>query len=153
MAVLANHNIIAKIKFLTRTIAISDKGKVLENDGAGWGVRGNIKESLTPQQAVKLYQDRLELIEQHCPAYIAFKTLLHKLVPQTQRYLVLTAVKHLGNDIDGLWAEMDDRYDMRGRLDLSDCQELVRAYQRYQEQAKEAKPALDKTRKDSAVES
>ena len=148
MATLSKHNIIGKVELLSKSYAVSDKGKTYVNDGRGWKEHGKLKEGVTPSEYLAAHTKRLAELEEHCPSYVTFKKLFKRSAPANLRWMVMEALRTLGSDYDGILSELNDHggYELKDRFTLEDIVELARAYESYQHQLKEAVSAGKITR-------
>ena len=139
MATLSKHNIVGKVELLSKSYAVSDKGKTYVNYGRGWKEHGKLKEGVTPSDYLATHERRLKELEEHCPSYTRFKKLFKASAPANCRWQVMEALRTMGSDYDGILSELNEHagYEMRDRLTLEDIVELVRAYKSYHEQLKE----------------
>lgn len=126
MATLSKHGELGQIERLTYKLAYCSDGQVLRNNGEGWKIWKKCKPGIDPvqhfAQAQANYANKLATQ----PAFAEWRRVLHSNVAFRNRFLVLEAIKMLGNDVDGLWSELNDMANIS--LSLEDCQELVAAY-------------------------
>jgi hypothetical protein len=128
MAKLSAHGVeIGRIELVTRTRAYFQDRTVLENYGYGWKVKGKIKADVDPvthyNQVVKGHAEKLD----KNPAFKKWYTLIIKEPLSFRRYLI-AGLELLSDDLDGLYSELDDNPDTRGRWSLEDLKEYVDAY-------------------------
>lgn len=125
MATIYKHSEIGQIERLTHKLCYCLDGKILRNQGAGWKIYGKLKPGIDPQahfeKARANYAEKLATK----PAFAAWRREVHKYA-FSKRGLLVEMVKTLGNDIDGLWVELNDLCGIHASLD--DCQALVDKY-------------------------
>lgn len=109
MAVLSKHgHEVERFEKLKKRISIRSTGEVLVDRGDGWKMA-----KLKPGATVEGYAARLrKLIEdlpQTRPAFWAYRTAVMSEFPSfAQRVRFLTLQSLLGDDLDGLWSELED---------------------------------------------
>jgi hypothetical protein len=121
----ANGYSLGKLSYLKFDKNYMSNGHILINRGDGWKQYKKVKEGFDPKdvftQAHKAYCEKLDA----CPSLKDFYKLLFDETSLKNRAMVVTAFEMLGNDIDGLWASLDD-YDMR--IELETLQEMADCY-------------------------
>lgn len=137
MACLSKHGReLLRIKTLTANVAYMEDGNVLRNYcGGGWKLWKRVKEGVSPVELSEKRRASLAEDETRRPDYVRFKRQFHDQVPTNLRGLVLEAIKLLGNDIDGLWSELNDT--IRFDVGLEDLKALVDGFDAWQMEAKE----------------
>lgn len=130
MATLYKHGELGQIERLAYKLAYCADGKILRNDGDGWKQWRKCKPGIDPrarfEQAKSAYAEKLSAK----PAFAAWRSLFHELVPFTQRSLVLTAISCMPQDPDGVWSEVNDYLSFAGdSYSIEDICSLCRAYQ------------------------
>ena len=130
MASLSKHGEqLGVIEYITRREAHYANGEILINRGDGWKVKGKVKTHVNPREYYAKRKTKLEDKERRMPAYLHYKTLLYKYVPQTHRWMVNAAVDMMPTDPDGVWSQINDHGDYRYNIDLDEAVELCRAYE------------------------
>jgi len=128
MAKLSAHGVeLFREDLLTKRYAYMSDGVVLVNRGDGWKKHGKVKTGMTPEAAINIIKDRAAEFDHTHPAWIAYRSAVHAVVPLESRWHLCEAVKTLQNDPDGLYAELTD--DFSGRfhhVTVNDCIELCK---------------------------
>ena len=130
MATLYKHGEIGQIERVAYKVAYCADGKILRNDGDGWKQWRKCKPGIDPrarfEEAKANYSQKLATK----PAFAAWRSLFHELVPFKQRNLVLTAIGLMPQDPDGVWSEVNDYCGFSGsEYSIEDICQLCRAYQ------------------------
>lgn len=142
MATLSKHGKeVGRISYLTKIRAYMEDGSVLVHDGTGWGLLGRVLDGVTPLEAFSKAQQRHEDLLEQRYFLSEYRKALHKLAPQSKRYLLHTAVALMPGDPDGVWSELAESYDPRQRIeaDLDDLVELCGLYESARVEASRAK--------------
>lgn len=126
MATLYKHGEIGQIERLIYKIAYCADGNIMQNNGNGWKLWKKLKEGIDPrvhfEKQKNAYQEKLNKF----PCFASWRNKLHKLISFKDRAIVVEGIKMLGNDLDGLWSELNDYG--RVQIDLDDLKELIEAY-------------------------
>ena len=108
-----------------RTAHMSD-GKILRNQGSGWKLFRAVKPGIDPKQHFIDKQKTRAERESECPAWAAYIKGLCSTIRLERRWMLHAAVELLGNDIDGIWSEME----MHGEsVNLEDLKSLSENYE------------------------
>ena len=108
---------LARFNQLKASYSIRSNGKVLKNDGFGWKVL-RLKEGIT----VETFRARLEEIESKLSQpYRIYRAAVQSEFPLPVRWQYLTLRDLLGDDIDGIYSDLQDR---QIYMDLDTLQEL-----------------------------
>jgi hypothetical protein len=101
-------------------------GKILRNQGDGWKLFRSVKPGIDPVQHFAAKVEARKARELECPAWAAYIKGLCNTVSLSKRWMLHAAIQMLGNDIDGIWSEMD----MHGEsLDLEELQALAENFE------------------------
>lgn len=103
---------------------MSDK-TVLKNYGYGWKIYAKVT-SDPIQHAQKVAQSAVGKRRKY-PAYSRFMDCI-LIYPLKLRVMLVNLLTDLPNDPDGIFSELDDAWEFRGRLTCQDCAELCRLY-------------------------
>lgn len=129
MAKLSAHGSeIGRIEYVTSVVAYMSDGKILENDGFGWKVRGTVKSEFTPQQAFDRARVRIEQFRQERTAYTAYFKAICETAGICNRWKLHAAIQMMPDDPDGVWSEACDGYGSNVSADVSEVVELCRLY-------------------------
>ena len=108
---------LARFNQLKASYSIRSNGKVLKNDGFGWKVL-RLKEGIT----VENFRARLEEIESKVSeSYRIYRAAVQSEFPLPVRWQYLTLRDLLGDDLDGIYSDLQDR---QIYTDLDTLQEL-----------------------------
>ena len=108
---------LARFNQLKTSYSIRSNGKVLKNDGFGWKVL-RLKEGIT----VENFRARFEAIESKLSqSYRIYRAAVQSEFPLPVRWQYLTLRDLLGDDIDGIYSDLQDR---QIYTDLDTLQEL-----------------------------
>ena len=108
---------LARFNQLKASYSIRSNGKVLKNDGFGWKVL-RLKEGIT----VESFRARFEAIESKLSQpYRIYRAAVQSEFPLPVRWQYLTLRDLLGDDIDGIYSDLQDR---QIYTDLDTLQEL-----------------------------
>jgi hypothetical protein len=125
------------IEYATYKWTVADSGKVLRNFGDGWKISGRLKSGVTPNDA---YFSRLNKYNRMgCGELVRkLRGLLGNLAA---RRWFFTLAQTLGDDYDGIWAEIQDSYmhelaSLRG-MSVADIAESVTLLRDYTERLSE----------------
>ena len=134
---------IGRIEYLAKQVAVFEDGHLLVNYGDGWKLHKKFKAGVDP--AAGLERRRVEQAEFLAanPAFAEYRRLVHEAAPASKRFALTQAVELLGDDVDGLWSELQQSWGGAADLDLSleDCEALARAYAAAGEEARARKAA------------
>ena len=115
---------LARFNQLKASYSIRSNGKVLKNDGFGWKVL-RLKEGIT----VENFRARFEAIESKLSQpYRIYRAAVQSEFPLPVRWQYLTLRDLLGDDIDGIYSDLQDR---QIYTDLDTLQELHDLYRIY----------------------
>ena len=96
---------LARFNQLKASYSIRSNGKVLKNDGFGWKVL-RLKEGIT----VESFRARFEAIESKLSQpYRIYRAAVQSEFPLPVRWQYLTLRDLLGDDIDGIYSDLQDR--------------------------------------------
>jgi len=121
MATLSKHGNHKQIDYLTHKIALCEDGNILKNRGFGWKLHAKLKPGINYLEA---YENRLRKIErtsETLPVFTAYKRELMKW-KLSDRVKILMAFQLLGDDLDGIWSELNDLD--RVDIDLDEIREI-----------------------------
>lgn len=136
MATLSKHGAtLLVIERLSSKLAYMSDGNILINQGDGWKCWRKVKPGVDPVTHAREREERYKQFLVERPGYAEYRRVLHAIACNGKRSLVRMAVEMLGNDVDGLWSELNDHADVSVTVD--DCVELSRAYDWSQREAKE----------------
>ena len=108
---------LARFNQLKASYSIRSNGKVLKNDGFGWKVL-RLKEGIT----VESFRARFEAIESKLSRpYRIYRAAVQSEFPLPVRWQYLTLRDLLGDDLDGIYSDLQDR---QIYTDLDTLQEL-----------------------------
>ena len=108
---------LARFNQLKASYSIRSNGKVLKNDGFGWKVI-RLKEGIT----VESFRARFEAIESKLSQpYRIYRAAVQSEFPLPVRWQYLTLRDLLGDDLDGIYSDLQDR---QIYTDLDTLQEL-----------------------------
>ena len=115
---------LARFNQLKASYSIRSNGEVLKNDGFGWKVL-RLKEGIT----VENFRARLEEIESKLSQpYRIYRAAVQSEFPLPVRWQYLTLRDLLGDDIDGIYSDLQDQ---QIYTDLDTLQELHDLYRIY----------------------
>lgn len=139
MATLSKHGEqLLVVERLTTKLAYMSNGNILINRGDGWKLWRKVKPGINPvEYANKRKVDYSQFLAER-PDYSEYRRLLHQ-HSFCKRGLIQCALEMLGNDIDGLWSELNDHADVG--IDVEECAELARAFESCQRETKERREA------------
>jgi hypothetical protein len=111
MATLAKNGAeIRRFELLKKTYSIRSNGKVLCNYGHGWKVV-NLKPGVTVETFIANREAAEEKIDRLRPCFAKYRAAVQAEFPLSTRWKYLTAESMLGDDIDGIWSELNDGFD------------------------------------------
>lgn len=124
MATLYKHGISRQFEYINQKIAVCQDGKILRNQGDGWKLSGKIKPGVTYDDACRAREARIAEVHAAQPCFAAYKkTMLEwKLA---DRRMILLSFEMLGDDLDGIWSELNDH--ARIQIDLEEIREIHQA--------------------------
>ena len=115
---------LARFNQLKTSYSIRSNGKVLRNEGFGWKVCA-LKEGWTPET----FRARLEEIESKVSeSYRIYRAAVQSEFPLPVRWQYLTLSDLLGDDLDGIYSDLQDR---QIYTDLDTLRELHDLHQTY----------------------
>ena len=115
---------LARFNQLKASYSIRSNGKVLRNEGFGWKVC-TLKEGWTPET----FRARLEEIESKVSeSYRIYRAAVQAEFPLPVRWQYLTLSDLLGDDLDGIYSDLQDR---QIYTDLDTLRELHDLHQTY----------------------
>lgn len=145
MATLKAHgNELFRLKAAAFEKAYMSDGTILKNYGDGWKVYGKVKAGLDPVEVAQRKREWAEDLIVSRPAYARFLKLMQGIGSLRIRSIVMVGLPLLTGDPDGLWAELDDYTETRGRFTFDDILELHDAYQEWQKEREQNKEASTK---------
>lgn len=124
MACLSKHGKeLARIEYINRKRAWFADGNVLENKGFGWKIAGKVKPGFNPADvAARRVQEHTEKLATRPTLAEYRKFMLHwKLA---DRVKILLCFDLLGDDIDGIWSELNDGFDSI-EIGMDEIQEIA----------------------------
>lgn len=105
MATLSKNGIeTARVELLRKTYSFRSNGKILKNDGFGWKLV-TLKEGITPDQFLANLRSREASLT---PLFREYRALVQSEFPLSIRWKYLELASLLDDDIDGIWAHLDD---------------------------------------------
>lgn len=119
---------IGRVSYTTYTKAYMSDGKVLQNDGFGWKLRGKLKAGLTPETAFQNATARMKEWERDNPNAFAYKKALHSIAGQSKRWKLHACIQLMPDDCDGVWSEACDGYGDNISASIDEIAELCRLY-------------------------
>ena len=137
MAKISAHGaIIGTVDYATWSVRYMSDGKILINKGHGWKIGGKVKDGATPAQALAKRQEKLTAKLAACPAYAAYRKLLHDACGLGKRWKLQMAITVMPDDADGVWSEACDGYGDNVSLDVGEVAQLCAAYKLAEAEAK-----------------
>lgn len=141
MATLSKHGDYIKFKMLFHDIAFCEDRTVLRNSGGGWKVQGKLKKEVKDyKEAAEVKQRAIKDICQKNLAYAKFRSLMLQYGLEGRKVIHM-ALDMLGDDIDGIWSELNENpfspYRGRNTFTIEDIKELHSAYEAYKQEARE----------------
>lgn len=144
----SNGSILAKLDYGPFQIALMSNGRMLKKDSGGTWKRFKKFRSLDKlTDQVQSTVTRFFSREDTMPCWWRWRCLLISTAAFDERWKVQTAVNMLGDDVDGLWSELNDVAGVH--ITLEDCAQLVAAYRAWQNNFKAEQAAHEATRKPS----
>ena len=129
MAALSKHGTeLYRYDTLTHRVAHMSDGHILKNDGFGWKLWRKCKPGVQPEDAASGKRLRNEERDRNEPSFCALREWFVENVPFGQRWKVLQAFEMMPDDLDGVWATLDDDCELRGRFTFEDISELGRLH-------------------------
>jgi hypothetical protein len=118
-------------------LSFRSDGKILRDSGAGWKLYKKVKPEINLTEYI---QERINYYS-NIPPENYFREEYRKLMVSEfksleKRQTIHTLIELLGNDIDGLWSELDDH---GMRIELDDLKLMVDSYNLAIKEGKEAK--------------
>lgn len=105
MATLSKHGSeIARFNYLRHILSFRSDGTILRNQGDGWKVF-NLRKDFTFERALEHCKEREK---NRTRAFLDYRTAVVSEFPLSQRLVYLELSDLLGDDIDGLWASLED---------------------------------------------
>jgi hypothetical protein len=100
---------IRRFELLYKTYSVRSNGKVLCNSGHGWKVV-NLKPGVTVETFIANREEIQEKIRQFRPCFAKYRAAVQAEFPISTRWKYLTVEEMLGDDIDGIWSELNDGF-------------------------------------------
>lgn len=126
MAALSKHGEeLARIEGLTTRKAYMSDGTVLKNIGFGWKIGAKVRPGFDVREVARRALEIHATMPDRMPARYAFQSFFHDNAPFGQRWKVKSALDMMPDDIDGVWATLDDDYQTRGLLSVDDVRKLA----------------------------
>ena len=124
MARLSKHGMeIERFETLKRRYSVRSDETVLVDSGGGWKL-ARLKPGITLQRYLDGVKAKREQMISTRPAFWAYRNAVIAEFPSLEKRLMfLSLASYLGDDIDGLWSELDDA---GMNTDIDTLQELVR---------------------------
>ena len=124
MARLSKHGMeIERFETLKRRYSVRSDETVLVDSGGGWKL-ARLKPGITAQQYLDGVKSKREQMIATRPAFWAYRNAVIAEFPSLEKRLMfLSMASYLGDDLDGLWSELDDA---GMNTDLDTLQELAR---------------------------
>ena len=124
MARLSKHGMeIERFETLKRRYSVRSDETVLVDSGSGWKL-ARLKPGITVQQFVDGVEAKRKHVMAERPAFWVYRNAVIAEFPSLEKRLMfLSLASYLGDDIDGLWSELDDA---GMNTDLDTLQELAR---------------------------
>ena len=118
MATLSKNGVeTARVELLRKTYSFRSNGKVLKNDGFGWKLV-TLKQGVSPDQFLANLKAREAGLS---PLFREYRALVQSEFPLSIRWRYLEMANLLDEDVDGIWAHLDDH---GLHVDLETLQEL-----------------------------
>jgi hypothetical protein len=114
---------IERFETLKRRYSVRSDETVLVDSGGGWKL-ARLKPGITAQQYLDGVKSKREQMIATRPAFWAYRNAVIAEFPSLEKRLMfLSMASYLGDDLDGLWSELDDA---GMNTDLDTLQELAR---------------------------
>ena len=127
MAVLSkNGSEVARFDLLKKSYSYRSNGKLLINSGFGWK-QANVKEGWNFNDSLAQRRQVEEKLKKTRPCFLAYRKAVQDEFPLSVRWEFFTALDMLGDDIDGICSELNDRGHCVDLDSLCEIAELKRA--------------------------
>ncbi len=113
-----------QVEYITKKIAYCSDGVILANYGHGWTTYGQVKPGYTWQEAYKARLAAQAKRREERPCFAQYERLM-KDWKLADRNRISMTFSMLGDDIDGVWSELNDM--ARLEISLEEIQELSQA--------------------------
>jgi hypothetical protein len=127
MATLSKNGLeVGRVEYLDHVVSIRSNGNVLRNNGFGWKRWRKVKGGLLPEHALARRQELMAKRCEACPNYAQQRKVLLRFGLE-KRQRIIAALDTLGDDIDGVWATLDDcgvKMSFEAVRELSNCRKL-----------------------------
>jgi hypothetical protein len=100
---------VRRFELLRKTYSIRSNGKILWNAGHGWKV-AKLKPGVTVEKFVENREADEAKIRENRPCFAAYRRAVQAEFPLSVRWQYLAAESILGDDIDGIWSELNDGF-------------------------------------------
>lgn len=137
---------IGRIHRVDHTVAYFSDRTVLINRGFGWKIQCKVKAELDPVEVFNRKNETYNTKLAENPAFKRWRDLIVKEPLYPQRLRLVTALELLHDDLDGLYSELDDSQDTRGRWSVEDLKEISDAYTDAMREAEEKKASVSNGR-------
>jgi len=123
MAVLSkNGSEVFRVDALKYSVSFRSNGKVLKNEGFGWKV---LKLSMSFESALEKHKALQENLSR---AYLDYRRAVQAEFPLSVRWQYLTLRDLLGDDLDGIYSDLQDRQIYTDLDTLRELHDLHQAY-------------------------
>ena len=95
----------ARVELLRKTYSFRSNGNVLKNEGNGWKLV-RFKEGCNASTLLQLIRDRESRLT---PEFLAYRRAVQSEFPLSVRWQYLELANLMDEDIDGLWASLEDQ--------------------------------------------
>ena len=110
--------------------AYMSDGTLLKNRGYGWKVHGKVKAGLDPVTVAESAKNRQAAMRLERPALENLRRVMVEVGGGLKnRVMIDMAFDCMPDDPDGVWAELDDNWETRGKYTFEDIMEIYRARQ------------------------
>ena len=139
MATLSNNGFeTARFNQLKASFSVRSNGKVLKNNGFGWKVF-----HLKPEHTAETFRAHYEAIESKLSQpYRIYRAAVQAEFPLPVRWQYLTLRDLLGDDIDGIYSDLQDRHIYTDLDTLQELHELHKTYRAEYEARKAGKATV-----------
>jgi hypothetical protein len=121
-----NGSEVERFELLKKTYSVRSNGHVMKNEGFGWK-RAKLRPGANAETFSLYYRNLEEKNQRDRPCFIAYREAVKSEFPLSVRWQYLSAVSLLGDDIDGIWSELNDH--ARCPVDLETLEHLMRLRQ------------------------
>ena len=117
-------------------MAYMEDGTIHKNSGHGFKLYARVKPGSNPAEVINKIKEKHVNKRTSNPRYVAFVDTVRSYGSLKKCNILVTALDILGDDIDGIYIELDDWPDTRGHFSLEDIQHIHKLYAAALEEAK-----------------